>query len=361
MQRTLSTAMLLLSATLFSQTSQAQWVHSSNIDAFTDKTTIITKNTGRILDGEKGATSLIHRTNDGVSELFWNTPDGFLCDVTVMGRIDGAEPFPVGVNLSTDRTSVFFSDTRSLMEAMIGSRTTRLRLTDSCGGYIVAEFSGNTDSYLPQYAMEKKQRETEQASALKSQRIQDEQAAIKQAGKASQLSTYGWTVINAGVGQSNGWQKEQNNNFIQLKSENASLTYRKSQTPVGPPFALRSARTKTYHDLSFGVFDPELATPVESMSEKLKLMSEFSKKVKVKVGKKSFKAHSILQYADSEVGKLPNALTGAVAVYVAEPRYVEALYEELTKPETDSVTVQLKGKEYTIPTSNFLKAVEYYY
>ena len=142
----------------------AQWSQTKNVDAFTDKTTIITKNVGCIIDGLKGSTSLIHRTKDGVTELYWNTPDGFLCEATVMARVDGGTPFPVAVNRSTDRESVFFQNRSELMEAMLGSMTTRFKLTDSCGGYMVAEFIGNADSLLSEYATEKNERLSREAN-----------------------------------------------------------------------------------------------------------------------------------------------------------------------------------------------------
>ena len=81
-----------------------------------------------------------------------------------MARVDGGTPFPVAVNRSTDRESVFFQNRSELMEAMLGSMTTRFKLTDSCGGYMVAEFIGNADSLLSEYATEKNERLSREAN-----------------------------------------------------------------------------------------------------------------------------------------------------------------------------------------------------
>ena len=179
-----------------SSQANAQWVQTKDVDAFTDQTTIYTKNTGRILDGEQGSTSLIHRTKDGKTELYWNTPDGFLCDVTVMARVDEGTPFSIAASLSTDRKSVFFRNRSELMEAMVGSKATRLKLTDSCGGYMVAEFIGNTDQLLPEYQINQKSREDKAAADRANFEEKARLSNAKKSAEITRLSPLGLSLIH---------------------------------------------------------------------------------------------------------------------------------------------------------------------
>ncbi len=338
----------------------AQWSQTKNVDAFTDKTTIITKNVGRIIDGLKGSTSLIHRTKDGVTELYWNTPDGFLCEATVMARVDGGTPFPVAVNRSTDRESVFFQNRSELMEAMLGSMTTRFKLTDSCGGYMVAEFIGNADSLLPEYATEKNERLSREAN----ERIllqQEEKIALekKTAGQA-ELTSIGWTLLDWRTGQpNNGAGLPPNNDFIQYKNDNSTLTYRKSLTLVGPPHLRGLLSEQTYHEISFAIKDEKLITSANSFNEHYKQEKTLSK-TKISVGKKRFDAKTMVQYDKGSKSSYPNSTTGVVAVFLVRPSKVEELYNELIKTDTQSVEIKLNGTKYEVPVANFSNAVKFY-
>lgn len=338
----------------------AQWTQTKNVDAFTDNTTILTKNNGRILDGQNGSTSLVHRTKDGVSELYWNTPDGFLCDVTVMARVDEGTPFNVSVSISTDRESVFFQDRSKVMEAMTGSKATRFKLTDSCGGYMVAEFIGNSDSLLPEYVVEKNARISREATEKFEAQEAEKQALAKKSAGQAELSALGWSLVDWRTGQPNGGKGlTPNNDFIQSKNDTSTITYRKSLSLVGAPHFLALRSEQTYHEISFAIFDKNLVTSAASFNEHYKQERALAK-TKIRVGKKSFDAKTMVQYETGNKATYPNTTTGIVAVFLVQPSKIEELYRELIKSENQSVEIKLYGDKYNIPISNFANAVKFY-
>lgn len=147
--RSLTTILVIL----FSLTTvaQAQWKVNESIDPFTDQKLITVINDGQIVSGTKKPTSLILRIKDNKQEIYWVTPDPYICDIgnSIKVRYGDDEPESLFVTPSTSKDTLFFKLTFSELWKMTQTDKIRLLLQDECGSQIVAQFNGSIKPYLP--------------------------------------------------------------------------------------------------------------------------------------------------------------------------------------------------------------------
>ncbi len=134
----------------------AQWKESFETDSFTGKQVRYLKNAGTMLDGKKGATSLVWREQDGFVSLFWSMPSGvYLCDsaMSVKYRFGDSEPQLASASASSANNAVFFRQYRYVIQELLKHEKIRLQVTDHCGNLLVAEFLGTPLKLLPDFSI----------------------------------------------------------------------------------------------------------------------------------------------------------------------------------------------------------------
>lgn len=151
MKKTLSAAILILSATLFSQTAQAQWVKATTTDDFSGETVELITNKGRVVSGPQGTSALVYRKKNNREEIYWSTPDSYICTTgwNVQMRLNDDKPKPVSVSSSTSKSSVFFNKFDRIYIDLFSADKVMLLLEDGCGTRLVTEFTGNALSHFP--------------------------------------------------------------------------------------------------------------------------------------------------------------------------------------------------------------------
>lgn len=132
----------------------AQWETTVTTDSFSDESVIIVKNEGTVLEGTKGSTSLIFRIKDGKQEMYWVTPDSYICDfgTKIKARYGTDEPSVIYVTPSTSKDTLFFITAYAELFRATTSNKIRLLLEDRCGARTVAQFDGNIKLQFPKIA-----------------------------------------------------------------------------------------------------------------------------------------------------------------------------------------------------------------
>jgi hypothetical protein len=151
MRKILATTSIAIIATMFSQSANAQWTKTTQTDDFSGETVELITNKGRVISGPQGTSALVYRKKNNREEIYWSTPDSYICTQgwSVQMRLNDQKPVPVSVSSSTSKSSVFFNRFDRIYIDLFSADKITLLLQDGCGTRLVSEFTGNALSHFP--------------------------------------------------------------------------------------------------------------------------------------------------------------------------------------------------------------------